>query len=294
MKARKRNCLFLISVYLVLNCCISVPNVSAPPPQDFPDQFITEIFPNSTASLQLSHTNTIITFNTTNISKKIDISFDANYTLTNQENTTIMPLIMIFSLAINLSEGIFEVFANNTPISHDLINISSVNEIDAAIDLQFEWDWGLYPIFIIITNVTLFRNSTSIIRYRFSGSKYNPFELMDIFYLMYIIGTSQEWIGDTTGRVELRCYGKEPRYSGGGYGFSQCQIVDIDGGKSYICEWNNTWYFMHIGVKFYKPAPAIVGIMEVIAVSFPILLSAIGIVIIILIKRGERKKRKIT
>lgn len=294
MKVGKRYSLVFISVYLVLNCWISVPNVSAPPPPPLPDQFITEIFPNSTAPLQLSHTSTIITFNTTKISNKIDITFDANYTIANQENTTIIPLIMIFSLAINISEAIFEVFANNTPISHDLINISSTNEIDAAIDIQFEWGSGLYPIFIIISNVTLFKNSTSIMRYRFSGSKYNPFDLMDIFYMIYHIGTSQEWIGDTTGRVELRCYGKEPRFSRGVYGFSpKCQIVDITGGTAYICEWNNTVNpFMHIGVQFYKPAPAIVGIMETLAICFPFLLSAIGITIIVLIKIGERKKRE--
>ncbi|MHA2197637.1 MAG: hypothetical protein ACXABO_18780, partial [Promethearchaeota archaeon] len=60
--------------YLFLNLTFSNINVSAPP-APVPDQFIAEIFPNCTLPLQLSHTNTIITFNATNFPNKLGISF---------------------------------------------------------------------------------------------------------------------------------------------------------------------------------------------------------------------------
>lgn len=300
MKARKRNCLFLISVYLVLNCCISVPNVSAPPPPR-PDQFITEMFPNSTAPLQLSYTNTVLTFNTAVISNKVDISFDANYTIYNQENTTTLAVILPFSLAVNTSEVTIEVFANNTLISHDLISVPLWNENITVIDIQLTLEFmeiypvTIYPITLIKSNATLIKNSTSIIRYRLIWSESNPFERTDIFYMVYHIGTSQDWIGDTSGRVELRVYGRQPHFPLMYITAPPSQVVDIIGGKSWICEWNNTLSpLMDMGVLFYREASPFVEMMEKIAFGFPISIAITSIVIIGLIRSKDRKKRDIT
>ena len=85
MKVRKRFFLVFITLSFILNYILFIPNVSAPPPPPSPTQFIAEIFPNSTAPLKLSYTNILITFNNVDLSNKIDISFDANYTIYNQE-----------------------------------------------------------------------------------------------------------------------------------------------------------------------------------------------------------------
>ncbi|NVM35431.1 MAG: hypothetical protein HWN81_07535 [Candidatus Lokiarchaeota archaeon] len=295
MKARKRIYVVFIILFLALNYCISVPNVSAPPPPPSRDQFIAEIFPNCTAPLQLSYTNTMITFDATFLSNKIDILFDANYTLSNQENTTTIPLILLLSLALNISEVIIKVFANSTPISHDLISVSNRNEIITPIDIQFEWFTERYPIILIKCNVTLLKNSTSVLRYHFNGSKSNPFDFKDLFYIVYHLGTSQEWIGNTTGRVELNVYGKQHHFTTTWIRLAPCHIVDIIGGKSYICEWNNTVSpLMDVGIKFYRETSPFEEMMEIIAFGFPISITITGIIIIVLIKRSERKKREIT
>lgn len=294
MMVRKRSYLVFIPLFLILNFWISTPNVSAPPPPS-PDQFIAEIFLNSTAPLQLSYTNTIITFNNADLSNKIDIGFDTNYTIYNQENTTTLTVIQPISLAVNTSEITFEVFANNTPISHDLINVSPWNENITAIDIQLAWFVEIYPITLIRSNITLLKNSTSIIRYRYSFSNHNPFEIRDIFYLVYHLGTSQEWIGDTTGRVELRVYGNQPVFGTTGTGTIQSRVVDIIGGRSFICEWNNTVNLLvDIGARFYRGASPFVEMMEIIGFAFPISMTVAGIIIIVLIRSKDRKKREIT
>ena len=115
MKTRKQISSFIIASLLVFNFSIMNINIAtsiAPAP----DQFIAEIFPNSTLPLQLSHINTIISFNATDFSNKIDINFDANYTIFNPGNTTTIPIILPFSLAKNVSNFMFEVYANNTQI----------------------------------------------------------------------------------------------------------------------------------------------------------------------------------
>ena len=71
MKTRGQICI-IITLLLTLNPSnISIPKVASVMPR--PDQFIGEIFPNCTFTMQLIQTNTIITINTLNFSKEIDI-----------------------------------------------------------------------------------------------------------------------------------------------------------------------------------------------------------------------------
>ncbi len=291
MKAHKHVFSIIIVSFLILSFSITTPpvTVSIAP---VPDQFIAEIFTNSTLPLQLSHTNTIISFNATDFPKKIDINLDANYTIFNQENTTSIPIILPFSLAKNVTDFMFEVHVNNTQILFDLLSISPWNENITEIDVHLAWFIEKYPIILIRNNVTLLKNSTSVIRYHFSGSMSNPLDSSDLFYIVHHLGTSQEWIGNTTGRVELRVYGKQPVYGRGGYNLAPCQLVDIFGGKSYICEWTNTkspW--MDTGIRFYREVSPFEEFMKIWGFN-PLMY--IGIVIIIIIVVIRRKKwRKI-
>jgi len=288
MKVRKQLFLVFITLSFILNYILFIPNVSAPPPPS-PDHFIAEIFPNSTAPLQLSYTNTIITFNNVDLSDKIDVSFDATYTIYNQEKTTTLTIIQPFSLAINTSNVIFEVLANNTPISHDLISISPWDESIAAIDIQLALIFDeRYPISLIRSNITLRNNSMSIIRYRYSFSIYNPYDIMNIFYMVYHIGTSEAWMGNTTGRVELKAYGSQPQFSMVYIRSAPCQVVDIIGGRSCIYEWNNTISpLMDIGASFSRGSSPFVEMMEILAFILPISMTFVAIIIYALFRNRK-------
>ena len=292
MRAREKIYLSFIATFLVLYAFILIPNVSAPPPPPMPDQFIAEIYPNSTTPLQLSYTNTIVNFDATDLSNKIDIHFDANYTISNQENKTTLDLILPFSLAINITEVIIEVFANNSPITYDLISFTNKDEIVTPINIQLEWFRDVYPIILIKSNVTLPKNSTTVLRYLLSGSNDNPFDLKDLVYHVYHVGTSEEWMGNTTGRVELRVYGTKYHFSMSSIRSAPSQVIDFTGGKSYICDWNNTLTpIMDVGVQFYRETSFFEEWLELFAFVFPLSITNIGVIIIILIKRSERKKR---
>ena len=293
MKTRKQISSFIIASLLVFNFSIMNINIAtsiAPAP----DQFIAEIFPNSTLPLQLSHINTIISFNATDFSNKIDINFDANYTIFNPGNTTTIPIILPFSLAKNVSNFMFEVYANNTQILFELLSISPWNENITEIDVHLAWFVEIYPIILIRNNVTLLKNSTSVIRYHFSGSMSNPLDSSDLFYIVHHLGTSQEWIGNSTGRVALRVYGKQPIYGVSGFNLVPCQLMDLIGGKSYICEWNNTkrpW--MDIGVSFYRDTSSFEEIWGLIVINLVLYFAIAFIIIFVIVRKKKQKKRKL-
>ena len=136
MKFHRQISTIIIALFIFLNLFILIPSNSVAPPAPRPDQFIAELFPNSTLPLQLSHTNVIISFNATDLSKKIDIDFDAKYSIFNPENATSIPIILPLSLATNISNFIFEVYVNNTQVPFDLLSITPWNENITEIDVH--------------------------------------------------------------------------------------------------------------------------------------------------------------
>ena len=291
MKAHKHIFSIIIVSFLILSFSFKTPPVAgsiAP----LPDQFIAEIFPNSTLPLQLTQTNTIISFNATDFPNKIGINFDANYTIYNSENTTTISVILPFSLAIDINDFMFDIYANNTQITYDIFNVSPWNENITEIDINF-YIIEAYPITLIKSYITLLKNSNSVIRYRFNGSMNNPLDSRDLLYIIYTLGTSQEWIGNTTGRIELRTYGKQPILSMRNFAF-QYDYVDISGGKSFSCEWDNIKIpFMDVGVKYYRETSPFEEFMKIWGFNLLIYIGIALIIIVVVIKRKKRKKIEI-
>jgi hypothetical protein len=293
MRARKQILSIITMFFLLLNLFSTIPKavVSIVP---IPNQFIAEIFPNCTLPLQLSHTNTVITFNATDFYNKIGIQFDANYTIYNPENTTIIPVILPFSLASNLTIFMVDVYKNNTKIPHDLFNIYPWNDNITEISVNLP-RVDINPITLIRANITILKNSTSIIRYQFSGSISNPLDSRQIFYFVYSLGTSQDWIGNTTGRIELRVYGKEPGFltSGGPPYTLFPQYIDINGGKSFSYEWDNIEFFsMSVGVVYYREVSPFDIFIEFLMHPLSICIVITISIIIVMITRKKRKKLK--
>lgn len=290
MKGYKFNSLFIMALFLISNLLTSVSNTEASI-APAPDQFVAEIFPNSTINLQLSHTNTILTFNATDFPNKIDINFDANYTIYNQENTTTLPIILPFSLS-NTSDFIFEVQINDTQIPYNIFSVSPWNENITEIDVHLPGFVEIYPIKLVKSNVTFFRNSTSVVKYHFHGTMNNPLESHNLLYIIYSLGTSQEWLGNTSGRLEFKLYGKQPIISTTGYDLVILTPinVDINGGKSFSYEWNNIQIpWGSVGVKFYREASPLEKIIELIVQNLLIFIPIASVFIIAIILRRKRK-----
>ena len=164
----------IVAFFLIINLFIVIPNISvAPPPPSPPDQFISEIFPNSTLPLQLSHTNTVILLNATKFPYEMGINFYANYSIYNPGNATSISVILPLSFETNITNFIFEVYENNTQIPYDLVNVSPWNENITAIEIHLAWFIELHPITLIVSNMTLSKNSTSTLVYHFRGSIVN-------------------------------------------------------------------------------------------------------------------------
>ena len=244
--------------------------------------------------MQLIYTNTIITFDATDFSHKIDINFDANYTIHNPENATIIPVIVPFSLAVNISQLTIEVHANETQIPYDLFVASpwneSMTEIDVSLFIRF---MDMYPIIFIRSNVSLLKNSSSVLRYQINGSISNPLDFRDLSYFIYHLGTSQEWIGNTTGKVELKTYGKQPVFGIRGslcsLEFERCDLIDINGGSSFRYEWNNRPILEgDIEINYYAPAED--RFIIIIIVNISIYIAIAVIIILVLVIRKNRKK----
>ena len=126
----------------------------------------------------------------------------------------------------------------------------------------------------------------------------NPLDSRDVFFIAYFLGTSLEWIGKTTGRIELRAYGKQPVFAYGVPHNVSCQYIDIKGGRSFICEWNNIEIqILKFGVRYYRePSPFeayIDSIVFILPFFLPFFLIVCGIIIIVIVRRKERKKKEV-
>jgi len=294
MKVCRFLSLIIILLFLIQYYPIIIPNAQASIAPG-PDQFIAEIFPNKTLPLQLSHTNTIVKFNATDFFNKIDINFDANYTIYNQENTTTIPLILPFSLAINIGDIIFDVRVNNTQIPYDLVSVSSWNENITEVNIRLPGFIETYPINLIRSNVTLFKNSSSVVRYQFRGTMNNPLASRDLLYIVYSLGTSQEWIDNTTGRVELRVYGTQPIFSTTGYDLIILtpKHVGIVGGISFSYEWYDIQIpWGNVGIKYYRDTSTVGELIISIILNLLIYIAIASAITVVILRRRKRERRE--
>lgn len=297
-KLIKKNKLFS-SIFIVLlfltNFIISIPKITAPPPPSLPDQFIGEILPNRTLSLNLLNSNVVITINSIDYPDKIGINFDANYTFFNPENNSNIRLILPFSLGIEVIKSNFNVKLNKTQIDFDLYNFTVGTVNITEIDLDFISMFLIHnPITLIQCNLTILENETYTIRYKFSGLINNPLNSWDGLFMVYYLNTSKTWYGNTTGRVEFRVYGKLPVFSTMGYYDGEVQVFDISGGKSAIWDWNNIkMNMLAIGIRYDERFYSLLGVWDILfIITGNVAFWIIFIISIIIIWRKRRIRKK--
>jgi len=291
MKNRKQIFTVFMLSLLILNFSNSFPNVIAPRPATSPDQFIGEIFPNSTLGLQLIRTKTLITINATDFYNKIDINFDSNYTIYNPDYETTIQFIVPFSFATNITNFNFEIHANNIQVPYNLYNTTPWNENITDIDIHFLSGSEVYPIILIISNVVLPENSTSVIRYQITGLS-TPFNSKKKFFMAYYLGTSQEWIGNKTGRIEIKLYAKQPVIFKGTCPEMMCISNSLNEGQFTVCKWNNIQNppaYIYIGFNYEILGGQTFDLSREIIISISIL----GLILILTLLLFLLRKRRI-
>ena len=272
MANHKISVLILVPFMVTLSFFGNYPKVVAPP-APAPDQFIAGIFPGSNnTNIHLLNARANLSLDATELFKVIGITFDGRYTLFNPENSTLLAINLPFSLCFNIFEASFVVFVNDTKFPFELVNNTLENLTRAGIHIKLIPTLVVHcPISLIRINLTLLANITYIIKYHFNGSIPSPLAFRDLFYLVYSSDTAKYWKGNATERVEVNVWGGTPGFSRAGVGIVEGlpELLDIEGGKRYICQWNNSQNStIQIGITFYGKTHfflyELIGIIEII------------------------------
>ena len=290
MKKSQLSSAILIALFvLTINIEICPKLIASIPP--IPDQFIADIVPkNNNTNIQLLNASATITINATELINEIGITFKGMYTLFNPENTTNLTISLPFSLCIDVENATFGVFVNDTQVPFEIVSITEENLTSTGVNIDIKLALDFHcPITLITSNLTLLENTTYIVKYQFEASIPKPLSYRNLFYMVYSSDTAKLWKGNATERVEYKVFGGNPHFGIAGNYEGLPQLIDIAGGKRFICEWNSTQYYtVQIGIKFYGSTNEIIPV-EIIVLNI-LAYVAIASVIVIWIKRRKKKR----
>jgi hypothetical protein len=263
-------------------------NASIPP---IPDQFIADIFPkNNNTNIQLLNTNATITLNATDLINEIGIIFNGTYILFNPENPTNITINLPFSLCFDVENATFGVSVNDTQVPFEIVSTAGDNLTSMGVNIDFIPAFDFHcPITLITSNLTLLENKTYVVKYQFEGSIPKPLSFRNLFYMIYSSDTARLWKGNATERVELKVFGGNPIFGITGNQEGLPQMLDIAGGKMYICEWNNAQnYTVQIGITFYGSTPEFIPI-ELIVLNILGYVTITSVIILWIIWRKRKR-----
>jgi len=296
MKKSKLPSAILIALFLLTSNIGFCPEITAPP-APIPTSFIADIFPkNNNTTIQLLNASATITLNATNLINEIGITFNGTYTLFNPNNITILTIILPFSLCLDIENATFGVSVNDTQVPFEVVSTAEKNLTSTGVNINFTANFLHFlhflrcPITLITSNLTLLENNTYIVKYQFEGSIPEPL-WYEIFYLIYSSETAKFWKGNATERVEYKIFGGNPRFSIFGPYNGSRQVLDIVGGKKFICEWDNAQEgLIWIGIRFDERKYDFYGQNIIIIVLNILAYVAIASVIVIWIVRRKKKR----
>ncbi len=296
MKKFKVVLLVIIIFTNVMNFNFLIPKVH-PNPLPLPeDYFAAGIIPYN-ISLNLLNANVVFNIDSTNYYNNIGVNFDGNYTIFNPNIDANITLYAPFALDFKVVNSSCDVQLNGSTIPFEIVEIYELNyNISSLI-----WDFlsNVYssrsPV-IIVCNMTLSKNSTNIIRYKFNGAISNPLYHSDQFSINYDIGTARAWEGNLTEHIEFKVSGKIPnsyREYTNGISEDRCKITDIGNGRIYIWDWNNERSnVLQVGIIYNgRLFPFDINILIIAGISVSVTL--IVTMTILLVKRKRRLKRNI-
>ena len=229
-------------VILVINFFIFIPKTYSNP-MPIPDNyFLGGIIPNDNITLNLLDASVVFNIDSTDFLNTIGINFDGNYSIFNPDNLMNVTLYAPFRLDSELINSSCNVQVNGTPISFELIDIYQLEDNVSEMIMDYLSTPFLFLSNLIVCNLTLAENKTTIIRYRFNGSMLNPLYTADEFSITYDLGTAKAWQGNITEKVEFVVNGKIPNSYREFSNYSledRCQITNINNGRVYTWEWDD-------------------------------------------------------
>lgn len=292
MKKSQLSSVILIALFVLTSNIGFCPKITAPPPP-IPDQFIADIFPNiNNTNIQLLNASAIITLNASDLINEIGITFNGTYTLFNTENPTNLTINLPFSLCLDVENATFGVSVNDTQAPFEIVSTTEENLTSTGVNIDIIPAFAVHcPITLITSNLTLLENTTYVVKYQFEGSIPKPLSYRNLFYMIYSSDTAKLWKGNAMERVELKVFGGNPVFSIGGHYEGLPQILDIVGGKRYICEWNNTQNSTRqIGITFYGSTLEISpGMIVSIVLNGLAYIAIISVIVIWIIRRKKNR-----
>jgi len=294
MKKSQISSAILIALFVLTSNIERFPKVTAPPPAPIPDSFISDVFPNNNNTIiHLLNISVNITLNALDRFNEIGISFNGKYSLFNPDNLTNITIILPFSLCLDIEHATFGVFVNDTEVPFEVINTTEENLTSTGVNIDFIPEHLRFihcSITLITTNLTLMENTTYVVKYLFEGSIPEPLRYQ-IFYMIYSSETAKFWKGNATERVEYNVFGGNAQFGTPGPYNGSRQVLDIAGGKKFICEWDNAQEGVTlIGVRFDERTYELYG-PTIIIIVLNILGYGVIISIIVILMKGRKRKR---
>ena len=238
-------------------------------------------------SLNLVNADVVFTIDSTDFQNNISVLFDSNYTIYNPTNSTVnVTMYAPFFFHDSLLEHEWQVEVNGTPTEFNLVWGYTLNPYLTSYFDNYILNIDLF----IVINVTILKETSQVISYRFYRNMVNPLWDTNSFSIGYIVGTARAWNNNITEKVEFKVQGKLPT-SYTEHTEKPCNISTISNGKSYCWNWvNESINEDYVGVEYYGQLLIRDGIL-----IFIIIVGSIGIggaTLIILLVVRKRRKRK--
>ena len=304
MKSTKINsCLLIISYFLLFYNSGFIKETFADPLAPFAPAFGGFLIEdNSTYSM--SNAYVLIEIDATNPSSHFELDFMGNYTIFNPNNSTNVTIAAPFSPEMfgmnhtTIMDILYENGSLTGPVPLEMPEVISNCTIkinDSIIPYEIfvfspgpDFPWTTTHMIGLLCNITLPKNSTSVLEYSFNSYITIP---RDYGYsgleFLYFVGTSRTWFGNITETVEFRVKGHqpddayswrmEPDYIRG----KNCTISNIEDGKSYLWVWNNVRIYEDYTILYYYDNFRNFGNGSIPFGSYFLIFTLIGIALVI-------------
>ncbi len=200
------------------------------------------IIPKNNTNLMMPEAQVFFEVSSTDNLKEYQISFNANYTIFNPNETTTTLVGAPFVHYASFNFNNFKVLANETEIEYEIMTIEYYEDSP-----WYEYLGDPMERDIFVSNLTFVSNTSTTLHYSFDYKLFwkEGNAVYGFARLIYDIGTARAWSGNITETVEIVAYGHQPnspicigRNEAGLYEIEPT-VMEIDNGFKYSWSWEN-------------------------------------------------------
>ncbi len=282
--------LFLILIFPSLN--LIMPQNSIANPIYIPDvTFSGGLLPKENYSLSLISANVEIVADTSDLKFLGEIHFNGNYTIFNPENDINITIGAPFNF---YPIDNCTVLLNGTNIPFTLKNDDELFDEDNCEILQQYMvnrnELPYFRIFWVLCNVSIPKNSSIRLEYKFNTPRPKSTELVKYFYIIYDVGTARLWNGNITEVVEIKVHRNFPTSI---FNEDLCNTTNISNEICFRWEWYKERIEVnYVGLHYYVDlSNEYEYLYNSIKFTLILVVSIVGITLLI-IKRNYNIKNK--